>query len=75
MTRQPLVTRYVILKGKLQKEIANLEWLKPTNTVLLDAMWNEKTRLDTLINKQIRLHRESLRLLEDTYNGEDIDIT
>jgi len=67
MTRQPLVTRYVILKPKLEREIAQLE-----------SECREYPRGSDMYKcckANISLHNESLELLKDTFNGEGIDIT
>jgi len=75
---QPLIYRYTILKGKLQREIPTLDkrriGVKYLRGLLTDDWPINDKELIRLLVRQIRLHRQSLRLLEDTFNGEDGEI-
>lgn len=62
----PLIRRYTLLKGKLEKEIERLN---------VEAVFYKSDVLIKRAKRQIRLLRQSLRLLEDTFSGEDIDLT
>lgn len=62
--KQPLIYRYTILKRKLGDEVKRLELRKKLYGSL---SWEDK--------RYLQLYRQSLNLLIDTYNGEDIDLT
>jgi hypothetical protein len=64
--KQTLSQRYVILKGYLEKAITSLK--SKRKVYPKDAMMYK------YYTKQIRLHRQALRLLEDTFSGEDDEI-
>lgn len=65
MTRQPLVSRYLILKGKLQKEIEEID----------EGLKNPYQLHESDLKRLKSIFVEVLRLLEDTYMGEDDDLT
>jgi hypothetical protein len=68
---RPLVYRYTILRAKLQREIARLQKeIKWKENIIGVTGHEEKDK-----RKQLRLHRQSLRLLESVFNGEDENIT
>jgi len=64
--KQPLIHRYTILREKLQREIEQLK---------KESDYYGEYAHGKLARKRIKLLRETLRLLEDVFSGEDEELT